>query len=112
MGISTKFVKGMRFTDEQTMDVVEMVLGGKVNNPLWPRSTVRWKSRGPERKRRRPDSGSGETSAHASADVNKLPEIIDSGHVGDVTKINPSIVTTPSDQGFIPVIAPGGGRER
>lgn len=34
MGIDPKFVRGMRFTDEQTMDVVEMVLGGKVNKAI------------------------------------------------------------------------------
>ena len=34
MGISPKFVRGMRLTDEETMDVVEMVLGGKVNKSI------------------------------------------------------------------------------
>ena len=34
MGITTKFINGMRFTDEQTMDVVEMVLGGSVNKEI------------------------------------------------------------------------------
>ena len=34
MGISTKFVRGMRMTDQATMDVVEMVLGGKVNKEI------------------------------------------------------------------------------
>ncbi|MDA3833580.1 MAG: acetylglutamate kinase, partial [Spirochaetales bacterium] len=41
-------------------------------------------------------------------DETKPPEIIDPGHVGNVTKINPLIITTLSDQGFIPVIAPVG----
>lgn len=40
MGISQRFVRGMRFTDEQTMDVVEMVLGGRSTSRLSPRSTA------------------------------------------------------------------------
>ena len=108
MGISTKFVKGMRFTDEQTMDVVEMVLGGKVNKSIVAQIN---------RQGGRAVGLSGKDGDLILAeklqlmhqpDVTKPPEIIDPGHVGDVTKINPSIVTTLSDQGFIPVIAPVG----
>jgi len=108
MGISSKFVRGMRFTDEETMDVVEMVLGGKINKGIVTQINQQGgKSVGLCGK----DAG----LIHAEklqimdpGDESRPPEIIDPGLVGNVTDVDPSIIKTLTDQGFIPVIAPVG----
>lgn len=108
MGMQHQFVKGMRLTDEATMDVVEMVLGGKVNKDIVSQIN---KQGG------KAVGLSGKDGALIRAkklhivyqeDENKPPEIIDPGLVGQVTQINPNIINTLSRQGFIPIIAPVG----
>jgi acetylglutamate kinase len=108
MGITTKFIKGMRFTDEQTMDVVEMVLGGKVNKGIVAQINRQGgKSVGLSGK----DGQlllAEKLQIMYQPDETKPPEIIDPGLVGTVTRVNPAIINTLSAQGFIPVIAPVG----
>jgi acetylglutamate kinase len=108
MGISSTFVKGMRLTDEPTMDVVEMVLGGKVNKSI----VAQINNQGG-----RAVGLSGKDGGLIQArkltivfheDADKPPEIIDPGLVGDVTAINPDIIHTLTSRGFIPIIAPVG----
>ena len=108
MGIRSRFVRGMRLTDEQTMDVVEMVLGGKVNKEIVAQINKQGgKAIGLSGK----DGG----LIHAKKlhivyqeDHDKPPEIIDPGLVGEVTHINPEIITSLTKQKFIPIIAPVG----
>lgn len=108
MGIKHQFIKGMRLTDEATMDVVEMVLGGKVNKDIVAEIN---------RQGGKAVGLSGKDGELIRAkklhivyqeDENKPPEIIDPGLVGQVTQINPNIINTLSRQGFIPIIAPVG----
>ncbi len=108
MGINSTFVKGMRLTDEPTMDVVEMVLGGKVNKSI----VAQINNQGG-----RAVGLSGKDGGLIQAkkltivfreDENKPPEIIDPGLVGDVTAIDPEIIHTLTSRGFIPIIAPVG----
>jgi acetylglutamate kinase len=108
MGISPKFVRGMRLTDAPTMDVVEMVLGGKVNKSIVAQIN---------RQGGRAVGLSGKDGGLIRAqklhivhqeDENKPPEIIDPGLVGEVTEINSDIIQTLTDKGFIPIIAPVG----
>ncbi len=108
MGISTKFVRGMRMTDQPTMDVVEMVLGGKVNKTIVHQIN------------RQGGKAVGLTGKDGELikaekltivfqeDESKPPEIIDPGLVGKVTSINHEIITTLAQKGFIPIIAPVG----
>jgi acetylglutamate kinase len=111
MGIRPKFVKGMRLTDEATMDVVEMVLGGKVNKAIVAQINQQGgKAVGLSGK----DGGliqAKKLQIIHQEDTNKPPEIIDPGLVGEVTRINASIINTLTEQGFIPVIAPVGSGE-
>jgi len=108
MGITTKFINGMRYTDEQTMDVVEMVLGGKVNKGIVTQINRQGgKSVGLSGKDGELILAEKLQMMH-QPDATKPPEIIDPGHVGTVTRVNPAIIKTLSDQGFIPVIAPVG----
>ncbi|MBW1891633.1 MAG: acetylglutamate kinase [Deltaproteobacteria bacterium] len=108
MGISSTFVKGMRFTDEPTMDVVEMVLGGKVNKSIVAQINKQGgKAVGLSGK----DGGliqAKKLKIVHHEDESKPPEIIDPGLVGDVTAINPEIIHTLTSRGFIPIIAPVG----
>ena len=107
MGIQPKFVRGMRMTDHETMDVVEMVLGGKVN-----KSIVAQIAQEGGRAVGLTGKDAGLISARKMTIVSKTegeaPEIIDPGLVGEVTKIDPDLIDTLTAKGFIPVIAPVG----
>jgi acetylglutamate kinase len=111
MGMRPKFVKGMRLTDEATMDVVEMVLGGKVNKGIVAQINQQGgKAVGLSGK----DGGlirARKLHILHQEDKDKPPEIIDPGLVGEVTHINPAIINTLTQQGFIPIIAPVGAGE-
>jgi len=108
MGIRPQFVRGMRLTDERTMDVVEMVLGGKVNKAIVHQINQQGgKAVGLSGK----DGGliqARKLQILQQIDSNKPPEIIDPGLVGEVTCINSEIIDKLSEQGFIPIIAPVG----
>jgi len=108
MGIHSQFVRGMRLTDETTMDVVEMVLGGKVNKSIVAQINQQGgKAVGLSGK----DGGlilAKKLHIVYQKDDNTPPEIIDPGLVGQVEKINPGIINTLTQQGFIPIIAPVG----
>ncbi len=108
MGIRPQFVRGMRLTDGPTMDVVEMVLGGKVNKGIVALINRQGgKAVGLSGK----DGGLIEARKMRivhQEDADSPPEIIDPGMVGEVTRVNPGIIHTLSEQGFIPIIAPVG----
>lgn len=108
MGITSTFIRGMRYTDDATMDVVEMVLGGKVNKSIVA---------GINRQGGRAVGLTGKDGMLITAekmtiyhqeDDSKPPEIIDPGMVGEVSSINPDIIHTLTEKGFIPIIAPVG----
>ena len=108
MGITSKFVRGMRYTDDATMDVVEMVLGGKVNSDIVTGINRQGgKAVGLTGKDGMLITAHKMTIYHQE-DENKPPEIIDPGMVGEVSRINPDIIHTLINKGFIPVIAPVG----
>jgi len=108
IGKKTHFVDGMRVTDSETMDVVEMVLGGLVNKEIV------------ELINRHGGMAVGLTGKDAGLiRARKLvfqrhspemvaPEIIDIGHVGEVDKIETAVVNLLIQGDFIPVIAPIG----
>lgn len=108
MGITSRFIRGMRYTDDETMDVVEMVLGGKINKDI----VARINRQGGKAVGLTGKDGMLITAVkmtiYLQEDENKPPEIIDPGMVGDVEHINPDIIHTLTSQGFIPVIAPVG----
>ena len=108
IGKESQFIQGMRVTDKETMDVVEMVLGGLVNKEivhlinrhggkavgLSGKDGAMIKAR---KLALRPVAGEGMPS-----------EIIDIGHVGEVTGIDAELVSLLDTGDFIPVIAPIG----
>ncbi len=108
MGIRSKFVRGMRLTDAPTMDVVEMVLGGKVNKAIVAQINQQGgRAVGLSGK----DGGlilAEKLKIVYREDENKPPEIIDPGLVGRVVQVRPEIIDTLTEKGFIPIIAPVG----
>jgi len=108
MGITPNFVRGMRYTDGETMDVVEMVLGGKVNKEI----VARINRKGGKTVGLTGKDGNliiaEKMTIYQESEGDSPPEIIDPGMVGKVSKINPEIIHTLTDRGFIPVIAPVG----
>jgi acetylglutamate kinase len=106
MGKKPTFIHGQRFTDKETLDIVEMVLGGLVNKEIV--SLI--------------NSHGGRAIGLSGKDGNLIkakkkmvrnpspatgtPEIIDLGLVGEVEKVNPKILLSVERDGFIPVIAP------
>jgi len=108
MGMDSEFVDGMRVTDEPTMDVVEMVLVGKVNKEIVGQiSQQGGRAVGLSGKDGRLLLSKKLHLVRPQAE-DKPPEIIDMGMVGEVIAVNPAIIQTLEDGGFIPVIAPVG----
>ncbi|GAA0410022.1 acetylglutamate kinase [Cocleimonas flava] len=108
IGKESKFIEGMRVTDGETMDVVQMVLGGLVNkqivsniNQAGGRAVGLTGKDGNLILAKKLEMKSKATESHPS-------EIIDLGLVGSVDKINPGIVTLLDNEKFIAVIAPIG----
>lgn len=108
LNIASEFIEGMRVTDSATMDVVEMVLGGQVNKNIV--NLI--------------NQHGGQALGLTGKDANLIrarklkvtrrtpgmdkPEIIDIGHVGEVTEVNVSLINRLISDNFIPVIAPIG----
>ena len=108
LGIASHFVDGMRVTDSATMDVVEMVLGGLVNKDIV--NLI--------------NQNGGKALGMTGKDANMIqakkllverpskalstPEIIDIGHVGEVTNIDRQVLDVAAESNLIPVIAPIG----
>lgn len=107
MGTPTQFVRGMRVTDQETMDIVEMVLVGKINkeivNLINQHGGMAVGLSGKDggliraRKMKVTVSTNGEP-----------PEIIDIGLVGEIVGIDPTVINALDENMFIPVIAPVG----
>jgi len=109
IGKKSEFVQGMRVTDRETMDVVEMVLGGLVNKEIvnlinqhgGKAVGLSGKDGGLIRARK--------MVLQAAPENESLPsEIVDIGHVGEVQSIDPRLVALLDTGDFIPVLAPIG----
>lgn len=94
IGKESKFVNGLRYTDDETMDIVQMVLCGKVNKDL---VTLLQNCGGKAMGLCGADGG--------MIEAIKLDEGYDLGHVGHVTKVNPDAITVALEHGYIPVIS-------
>ncbi|MDX1756394.1 MAG: acetylglutamate kinase [Marinobacter sp.] len=108
LNIKSHFVNGMRVTDSETMDVVEMVLGGQVNKEIVSLINqqggtavgLTGKDGNLIRARKL------EVTQHS--DELARPEIIDIGHVGEVAQVNVEVIDMLTRSNVIPVIAPIG----
>ncbi len=102
LGKKAVFANGLRVTDEETMEVAEMVLTGKVNRDIvslinrYGGKAVGLSGKDSDllvARRRQPER------------INGSGEVVDLGLVGDIIKINPEVIFTLSNQGYIPVIS-------
>ena len=98
LGKRSTFVDGLRVTDDETMEVVEMVLGGKVN-----REIVALVQRGGGRAIGLTGSDGGMIRV-----TQRLEDDRDLGRVGKVVALDPAPIIAVADAGFVPVIAPIG----
>lgn len=109
LGKKGEFIQGMRVTDEETMDVVEMVLGGQVNKEI-----VNLINRHGGKAVGLTGQDGNFIHAHKlmMEDINDPSKLIDVGQVGEISAIDPSIINFLDTGDFIPVVAPiGVGKE-
>ena len=108
IGKESEFINGMRVTDTETMDIVEMVLGGQVNKDI----VNLINQQGGHAVGLTGKDGSlinaRKMTFQRNAPEMNTPEIIDIGHVGEVESIDASIINMLMNGDFIPVIAPIG----
>jgi len=108
IGKTGTFIQGMRVTDEETMEVVEWVLGGEVQQDIvmlinhFGGQAVGLTGK---------DGGLIRAKKMLVADENKSGDMIDLGFVGEIDAINPAVVKALQDDAFIPVISPIGFSE-
>ncbi len=105
VGKKGEFVQGMRVTDAETMDVVEMVLGGQVNKDI---VNLINQAGGKAVGLTGVDGAFIRAKKLMMADKDKPGDVIDIGHVGEITQIDPSLIAFLDSGDFIPVIAPIG----
>jgi acetylglutamate kinase len=112
MGITSRYVRGMRVTDQETLDIVEMVLVGKVNKAI---VTLINQHGGMAVGLSGKDGGlilAKKMNVTFASSNGEPPEIIDIGMVGEIIGINPLVIESLDQNKFIPVIAPvGAGKE-
>ena len=105
IGKQGTFVQGMRITDEETMEVVEWVLGGEVQQDIvmlinhYGGQAVGLTGK---------DGGLIRARKMKMADREKPGEFLDIGFVGEIEAINPAVVKALQDDAFIPIISPIG----
>ena len=104
IGKQSEFIGGMRVTDSETMDVVEMVLGGLVNKEI----VNLIHQHGGHAIGLTGKDGRLITAKKLKQNIVKTSEIIDLGHVGKVDRIDASVIELLLEGDFIPVIAPIG----
>ncbi len=108
VGKKGEFVQGMRVTDAETMDIVEMVLAGQVNKEIVELiNSCGGKAVGLTGQ----DGGLIRARKMMVASREEPDRKIDIGQVGEIESIDPSIIQTLTGNGFIPVIAPIGSGE-
>ncbi len=105
IGKQSDFIQGMRVTDEETLDVVEMVLGGLVNQDI---VTLINKHGGKAVGLTGKDGNFIHAKKMLVKSREKAEELLDIGQVGEITSIDPEIIQVLDARDFIPVVAPLG----
>ena len=105
MGKKGEFIQGMRVTDPETMDVVEMVLGGQVNKEV---VTLINQAGGKAVGLTGQDGAFVHAKKMLLSDKNNGGGKIDIGQVGEIASIDPKVIWALEEGGFIPVVAPIG----
>lgn len=107
MGKKPEFVEGLRVTDEETLEIVKMVLVGKINTDIVSRiNALGCRAVGLSGKDGRLIMA--RKKAPQKIVAGGVTKKVDLGLVGEIEKINPEIIETLTSQGYIPVLAPIG----
>jgi acetylglutamate kinase len=104
LGKKGEFVQGMRVTDRETMDVVEMVLGGQVNKEV----VELLNQAGGKAVGLTGQDGAFIRARKMVLSSSKEDAAVDLGQVGEIDSIDPAVIGTLEEGGFIPVVAPIG----
>ncbi len=109
VGKQGEFIQGMRVTDTETMDIVEMVLAGQVNKEIVELiNHAGGKAVGLTGQ----DGGLIRARKMMVKSTTESQELLDLGHVGEIEQVDPAIIHSLLSSGFVPVIAPiGSGGE-
>ncbi|MGH7859816.1 MAG: acetylglutamate kinase [Candidatus Binatia bacterium] len=105
LGIESRFVRGMRVTDEATMSVVEMVLGGQINKEI----VTQINQHGGQAVGLSGKDGGLFVARKMNVRLSSAggrTESVDVGMVGEIVRVNPSVIQALDASNFIPVIAP------
>ncbi|MBI5908531.1 MAG: acetylglutamate kinase [Betaproteobacteria bacterium] len=105
IGKTGEFVQGMRVTDAETMDVVEMVLGGAVNKDI---VTLINQAGGKAVGLTGQDGAFIHAKKLLLPDKDRPEQLLDIGQVGEIDAIDPKVIFALEQGGFIPVVAPIG----
>ena len=105
LGKKGEFIQGMRVTDEETMEVVEWVLGGEVQQDIVGLINA---AGGQAVGLTGRDGGLIRARKYRMQDINDPSKFYDMGRVGEIESINPAVVEALQDDAFIPVISPIG----
>jgi acetylglutamate kinase len=105
IGKKGEFVQGMRVTDAETMDVVEMVLGGAVNKDI---VTLINQAGGKAVGLTGQDGAFIRAKKMLLTDKDRPEQMLDIGQVGEIDAIDPKVISALEEGGFIPVVAPIG----
>lgn len=108
MGVRSRYVRGMRVTDQETLDIIEMVLVGKVNKEIVGLIN---RHGGMAVGLSGKDGGlilARKMNVTVPSTNGQPPEIIDIGMVGEIIGVNPMVIKSLDENKFIPVIAPVG----
>ena len=109
LGKQSRFIDGLRVTDQETIDIVEMVLVGKINKQIVSHIN---KNGGRAIGLSGKDGNLIQAQKMLFKDKQKPRRTIDLGMVGEITSVNPQVIQTLDSHQFIPVIAPLGiGKE-
>ncbi len=108
IGKESRFINGMRVTDAETMDVVEMVLGGLVNKEIVSLINANGGRAIGLTGKDGPLIFARKLNVTSNEDGTEAPEIIDLGHVGEVSGVNKPVLNFFDGGDFVPVIAPIG----
>jgi acetylglutamate kinase len=109
LGMKSQFIAGLRVTDSETMEVVEMVLVGKVNQEIVTAiNSLGGNAVGASGKDGRIIVAKKIDISKIAEDGTDIPEGADLGMVGEVEMVNPHLIQVLEGAGFIPVIAPIG----
>ena len=108
LSIETEFVDGLRVTDAATVEIVEMVLSGRINKGIVAAITAAGGKAGGRSGKEGALSGARKLTRVTRDPDSNIEKILDLGFVGEPSRVDPQVLDIITESDFIPVIAPIG----